>query len=86
MWCPLPEYIPLSCVLGFLAVAVFLRLPVLVKTLLLVSMATVYSLLIFITHIKLFTCYDIRVGYVTHHSFGDVDNDIDIVMHRKSDT
>ncbi|KAK4321369.1 hypothetical protein Pmani_007815 [Petrolisthes manimaculis] len=64
MWCPLPEYIPLSCVLGFLAVAVFLRLPVLVKTLLLVSMATVYSLLIFITHIKLFTCYDIRVGAV----------------------
>ncbi|XP_042877202.1 adenylate cyclase type 1-like isoform X5 [Penaeus japonicus] len=62
LWCPLPEYIPLSCIVGFMAVAVFLRLPVLVKTLLLVSMATVYSLLIFITHLRLFECYDIRVG------------------------
>ncbi|ROT64675.1 putative adenylate cyclase type 6 isoform X2 [Penaeus vannamei] len=62
LWCPLPEYIPLSCIVGFMAVAVFLRLPVLVKTLLLVSMATVYSLLIFITHLPVFECYDIRVG------------------------
>ncbi|XP_042229149.1 adenylate cyclase type 1-like isoform X2 [Homarus americanus] len=64
LWCPLPEYIPLSCVVGFMAIAVFLRLPVLVKTLLLVSMATVYSLLIFITHLPLFACYDRRVGAV----------------------
>ncbi|XP_069941112.1 Ca(2+)/calmodulin-responsive adenylate cyclase isoform X5 [Cherax quadricarinatus] len=64
LWCPLPEYIPLSCVVGFMATAVFLRLPVLVKTLLLVSMAVVYSLLIFITHLPLFTCYDTRVGAV----------------------
>lgn len=62
LWCPLPEYIPVSCVVGFMAVAVFLRLPVLVKMLLLVSMATVYSLLIFITHLRLFTCYDTHVG------------------------
>nr|XP_045600796.1 Ca(2+)/calmodulin-responsive adenylate cyclase-like isoform X3 [Procambarus clarkii] len=62
LWCPLPEYIPLSCVVGFIATSVFLRLPVLVKALLLISMATVYSLLIFITHLPLFTCYDTRVG------------------------
>ncbi|XP_071520790.1 uncharacterized protein [Panulirus ornatus] len=64
LWCPLPEYIPVSCVVGFMAVAVFLRLPVLVKMLLLVSMATVYSLLIFITHLQLFTCYDTHIGAV----------------------
>ncbi|XP_069173904.1 adenylate cyclase type 1 isoform X7 [Procambarus clarkii] len=64
LWCPLPEYIPLSCVVGFIATSVFLRLPVLVKALLLISMATVYSLLIFITHLPLFTCYDTRVGAV----------------------
>ncbi|KAK7084034.1 Adenylate cyclase type 1, partial [Halocaridina rubra] len=62
LWCPLPEYIPLSCIVGFMSVAIFLRLPVLVKMLLLVSMATVYSLLIFITHLPLFTCYDSHVG------------------------
>ncbi|CAL4094523.1 unnamed protein product, partial [Meganyctiphanes norvegica] len=49
---------------GFLSVAVFLRLPVLVKILLLISMATVYCLLIFVTHLPLFHCYDIRIGAV----------------------
>ncbi|XP_045121665.1 adenylate cyclase type 1-like isoform X14 [Portunus trituberculatus] len=64
LWCPLPEYIPLSCVLGFISVAVFLRLPMLVKALLVTSMATVYALLICFTHLSLFTCYDARVGAV----------------------
>ena len=62
LWCPLPEYIPLSCILGFLTVAMFLRLPVLVKMLLLLSMGTVYCLLIFVTHLQLFTCYNSRIG------------------------
>ncbi|KAF2355642.1 Adenylyl cyclase class-3/4/guanylyl cyclase, partial [Trinorchestia longiramus] len=64
LWCPLPEYIPLSCILSFLTVALFLRLPVLVKLLLLLCMTVVYSLLIFVTHIPLFTCYDARVGAI----------------------
>ncbi|XP_050719596.1 Ca(2+)/calmodulin-responsive adenylate cyclase-like isoform X3 [Eriocheir sinensis] len=64
LWCPLPEYIPISCILGFISVAVFLRLPVLVKALLVTSMATVYSLLISFTHRPLFSCYDARVGAV----------------------
>lgn len=56
--CPLPHYIVLSCALGYLAVAIFLRLPILLKALLLLIMSTVYILLIELSHIKLFLCYD----------------------------
>lgn len=59
--CPLPQYIVLSCTLGYLAVAVFLRLPILVKGILLIIMATVYILLIELSHVALFHCYDQRV-------------------------
>lgn len=59
--CPLPQYIILSCTLGYLAVAVFLRLPILVKGILLIVMATVYILLIELSHVALFHCYDQRV-------------------------
>ncbi|XP_049778147.1 Ca(2+)/calmodulin-responsive adenylate cyclase [Schistocerca cancellata] len=62
--CPLPQYVVLSCTLGYLAVAVFLRLPILVKGILLVAMATVYILLIEVSHRSLFDCYDERVGSV----------------------
>ncbi|KAJ8971721.1 hypothetical protein NQ317_009068 [Molorchus minor] len=62
--CPLPQYIVLSCALGYLAVAIFLRLPILLKVSLLVLMATVYVLYIEFFHIDLFLCYDKRVGYV----------------------
>ncbi|XP_068082518.1 Ca(2+)/calmodulin-responsive adenylate cyclase [Anabrus simplex] len=62
--CPLPHYIVLSCTLGYLAVAVFLRLPIVVKGILLVIMATVYILLIELSHQALFNCYDQRVGSV----------------------
>ncbi|XP_030753255.1 Ca(2+)/calmodulin-responsive adenylate cyclase-like isoform X5 [Sitophilus oryzae] len=62
--CPLPQYIVLSCALGYLAVAIFLRLPILLKALLLVVMSTVYILLIELSHIELFNCYDSRVGSV----------------------
>lgn len=61
--CPLPQYIVLSCALGYLAVAIFLRLPILLKASLLVIMSTVYILLIELSHIELFACYDIRVRY-----------------------
>lgn len=59
--CPLPQYIVLSCALGYLTVALFLRLPILLKVALLVVMSTVYILLIELSHIDLFICYDIRV-------------------------
>ncbi|KAK7870562.1 hypothetical protein R5R35_009074 [Gryllus longicercus] len=62
--CPLPQYIILSCSLGYLAVAIFLRLPVIAKALLLIVMATVYILLMELSHSALFTCYDERVGSV----------------------
>ncbi|VEN35344.1 unnamed protein product, partial [Callosobruchus maculatus] len=62
--CPLPQYIVLSCALGYLAVAIFLRLPILLKASLLVIMSTVYVLLIELSHIELFTCYDSRVRSV----------------------
>ena len=60
--CPLPHYIVLSCMLGFLAVAVFLRMPIMIKSLLLCAMALVYVLLIELSHKPLFTCFDHRVG------------------------
>ncbi|XP_015838785.1 Ca(2+)/calmodulin-responsive adenylate cyclase isoform X6 [Tribolium castaneum] len=62
--CPLPQYIVLSCALGYLAVAIFLRLPILLKAVLLVIMSTVYILLITLSHTRLFTCYDKRVNQV----------------------
>ncbi|PSN35319.1 hypothetical protein C0J52_24529, partial [Blattella germanica] len=71
--CPLPQYIILSCTLGYLAVAVFLRLPILVKGILLIIMATVYILLIELSHAALFHCYDKRVSSVVpQHVLGVV--------------
>uniref|UniRef100_A0A1B6CEQ7 adenylate cyclase n=1 Tax=Clastoptera arizonana TaxID=38151 RepID=A0A1B6CEQ7_9HEMI len=62
--CPLPQYIVISCSLGYLAVAIFLRLPILIKCALLALMATVYILLIELSHANLFHCYDTRVQSV----------------------
>ncbi|XP_014242089.1 Ca(2+)/calmodulin-responsive adenylate cyclase isoform X3 [Cimex lectularius] len=59
--CPLPHYIAISCCLGYLSVAIFLRLPTLIKCSLLLLMATVYTLLIEISHKPIFSCYDHRV-------------------------
>lgn len=64
MWCPLPEYIPFSCVLGFLCVSILLKVPFLVKCVLLLSHAAVYCFLIFYTQRQLFFCFDQRMGYV----------------------
>lgn len=60
--CPLPQYIVLSCALGYLAVAIFLRLPILLKASLLMIMTTIYILLIELSHLELFDCYDERIG------------------------
>ena len=48
--CDLPQYIVLSCMLGFLGVSVFLRMPIMIKSLLLCAMALVYVLLIELSH------------------------------------
>lgn len=59
--CPLPQYIVLSCALGYLAVAMFLRLPIILKAGLLLIMCTIYVLLIEVSHLHLFSCYDQRI-------------------------
>jgi adenylate cyclase 1 len=58
--CLLPHYILLSCMLSYLAVAIFLRLPIAIKSLLLGAMAVVYILLIELSHAPVFACWDIR--------------------------
>ncbi|KAI5710816.1 hypothetical protein M8J75_011638 [Diaphorina citri] len=62
--CPLPQYIILSCCLGYLAVALFLRLKIVIKIGLLSFMSVVYILLIELSHRTLFTCYDNKVQSV----------------------
>ena len=68
--CPLPHYIVLSAVIGFLAVAVFLRLPIIVKGLILFAMLGVYTLLILMSHLPLFHCYGDRIKWV--HNYCDM--------------
>ncbi|RWS04161.1 Ca(2+)/calmodulin-responsive adenylate cyclase-like protein [Dinothrombium tinctorium] len=60
--CPLPQYIILSCVISFLPLVIFLRLPVLLKGALIIPMAAVFLLVIEFTHTHLFKCYDDRVS------------------------
>lgn len=62
--CPVPLYISLSCCLSLLGVAVFLRLPILIKGALLAAMTTGYLVLMQGTHNHLFECYDRIVGLV----------------------
>ncbi|CAN7996131.1 unnamed protein product [Ixodes pacificus] len=60
--CPLPQYVAVSCVLAFLPSAAFLRLPLLIKAILLVPMAISFMVVVEFTHADLFLCYDRRVG------------------------
>ncbi|XP_045785423.1 Ca(2+)/calmodulin-responsive adenylate cyclase isoform X4 [Maniola jurtina] len=57
--CPIPLYITLGCCVSMLAVAVFLRLPILVKGILLAVMTAGYVAVILIYHKHLFDCYDL---------------------------
>ncbi|CAK1545295.1 unnamed protein product [Leptosia nina] len=57
--CPVPLYITLGCCLSMLTVAVFLRLPILVKGILLAVMTAGYVAVILIYHKYLFDCYDL---------------------------
>lgn len=57
--CPVPLYITLGCCLSMLAVAVFLRLPILVKGALLATITAGYVAVIVVYHKELFDCYDL---------------------------
>ncbi|XP_075969683.1 adenylate cyclase rutabaga isoform X2 [Anticarsia gemmatalis] len=57
--CPIPLYITLGCCLSMLVVAVFLRLPILVKGILLSVMTAGYMAVILGYHKDLFDCYDL---------------------------
>nr|XP_049695313.1 Ca(2+)/calmodulin-responsive adenylate cyclase-like isoform X4 [Helicoverpa armigera] len=59
--CPVPLYITLGCCLSMLVVAVFLRLPILVKGILLSVMTAGYMGVILGFHKALFDCYDLMV-------------------------
>ncbi|XP_065200273.1 adenylate cyclase type 1 [Planococcus citri] len=59
--CPLPQYIVISCCLGYCTVAIFLRLPIIIKCVLLTFMSVIYLLFIEFSHFQLFACYDSAV-------------------------
>eukprot|EP00095_Tigriopus_kingsejongensis_P012404 snap_masked-scaffold755_size101758-processed-gene-0.9 protein:Tk12404 transcript:snap_masked-scaffold755_size101758-processed-gene-0.9-mRNA-1 annotation:"adenylate cyclase" len=63
-WCQLPQYAVLSCLIGFMTVAIFLRLPIMIKCLLLLAMGLVHALLIELSHKPIFTCFDARISAV----------------------
>lgn len=56
--CPIPLYITLGCCLSMLVVAVFLRLPILIKGILLSVMTAGYMAVMLGYHKDLFDCYD----------------------------
>uniref|UniRef100_A0A1I8NAQ5 adenylate cyclase n=1 Tax=Musca domestica TaxID=7370 RepID=A0A1I8NAQ5_MUSDO len=60
--CSLPQYVSLSATFAFLSVSVFLRLPIIFKSLLVVTMGVVYCLFIELSHTNIFDCYDSRVN------------------------
>lgn len=60
--CPLPHYIILECILSFFPLVTFLRLPVILKAVLILPMAGMFILVIQYTHFTLFTCFDARIG------------------------
>ncbi|XP_037869351.1 Ca(2+)/calmodulin-responsive adenylate cyclase isoform X3 [Bombyx mori] len=57
--CPVPLYVTLGCCLSMLAVAGFLRLPILIKGILLYVMTAGYMVVILAYHKDLFDCYDL---------------------------
>lgn len=59
--CALPQYISLSAAFSFLTVSIFLRLPIMVKTFLIMLMGIMYCLFIELSHTNIFDCYDQRV-------------------------
>ncbi|KAM7346991.1 adenylate cyclase rutabaga isoform 1-T1 [Cochliomyia hominivorax] len=60
--CSLPQYVSLSATFALLSVSVFLRLPIIFKSLLVIMMGVIYSLFIELSHTNIFDCYDSRVN------------------------
>lgn len=60
--CPVPHYVGVSCVLAFLPAVPFLRLPILLKALLLTPMATAFVVVIEVPQAELFECYHKHSG------------------------
>lgn len=56
--CPLPQYLVVCCLLTLLPASAFLRLPLLVKVLLLCPMGIAFLALVEISHAQVFFCYD----------------------------
>ncbi|XP_065365960.1 Ca(2+)/calmodulin-responsive adenylate cyclase isoform X2 [Calliphora vicina] len=60
--CSLPQYVSLSATFALLSVSVFLRLPIIFKSLLVIMMGVIYGLFIELSHTNIFDCYDSRVS------------------------
>lgn len=56
--CPVPQYLVVCCLLTLLPASAFLRLPLLVKVLLLCPMGIAFLALVEISHAQVFFCYD----------------------------
>lgn len=60
--CLLPQYISVTSAFSFLAISIFLRLPFLIKTLIVTLIGIIYVLFIELSHRDVFDCYDNRVN------------------------
>lgn len=56
--CPLPQYLVVGCLLTLLPASAFLRLPLLIKALLLCPMALAFLAVVEVSHAQVFHCYD----------------------------
>ncbi|KAG8185405.1 hypothetical protein JTE90_018626 [Oedothorax gibbosus] len=63
-YCPLPQYMVISCIMTFFTVVVFLRIPILIKGSLLLPMTVIFILTIETAQLELFECYDEHVRSV----------------------
>ncbi|XP_054709450.1 Ca(2+)/calmodulin-responsive adenylate cyclase-like [Uloborus diversus] len=61
-YCPLPQYIIISCILTFFSIVVFLRIPILVKSCLLLLITSVFIASIEFVQLQIFQCYDEHIG------------------------
>ena len=56
--CRMPQYVFLSCIMGYLSVSVFLKLSAGIKLLLMIIMGAVYIVVMEITHSEIFDEFD----------------------------
>jgi hypothetical protein len=60
--CRYPQYIYLSGILGYITVAVFLRLAAVVKLLIMIIIGAAYIIVMEVTHPSVFWAYDKDMG------------------------